>query len=154
MSVGRIVRTLVGVVLISALGACRSSPSAPSPASIAGEWSGTTAQGAPIAFRISSDERVTSITVGYNFNGCTGSQTFSNLSLQTKPNVECLEPGPCGIIQSYRGIGYTSGPSSDGSTTWIQGVFLSQSHAEGTAGFSNYPGCGTAMPVAWAANRR
>jgi hypothetical protein len=94
------------IVLCALANAC--STSAPTPVGYAGQWTGTTAQGRPIAFTVSADEKVTSITVGYSFNGCSGSQTFSNLNLDTAPNVTCI-PGPCGPgMSSYRAFNYST----------------------------------------------
>jgi hypothetical protein len=51
-----------------------------------GEWEGTTSQGKPIAFTVSQDETVTSITLGYDFNDCSGTRTFAELSI---PTADC-----------------------------------------------------------------
>lgn len=146
---------LVFVTSATLLSACNgpTRPSTAAPALI-GQWSGTTSQGMPIAFSVSSDEKVTTITVGYSFNGCSGSQTFSGLDLRTAPDVTCI-PGPCsGAISSYRAFGYSSSGSIEGSRTSVNGLFLSANQAEGQAGFVNYPGCGTASGVGWTATRR
>lgn len=125
----------------------------PAPAGLAGQWSGTTAQGVAIAFTVSSEESVTAITVGHRFNGCSGTQTFSNLSLETAPSVTCI-PGPCSPgLSSFRSFGYTSG-RSEAPLTVVNGVFLSSTTAEGSAGFRDVPGCGSAIGVAWTASRR
>jgi hypothetical protein len=63
-------------------------PTAPSGgANYEGRWSGTRAQGSPIAFTVSADQKVTAITIGYSFKSCSGAQTFSNLSITTSPDV-------------------------------------------------------------------
>jgi hypothetical protein len=49
-----------------------------------GEWAGTTSQGMPISFSVSPNETVTAITVGYDFNGCSGSHTFTDLNVPTR----------------------------------------------------------------------
>jgi hypothetical protein len=128
---------------------------APTPVGYAGQWSGTTAQGKPIAFTVSADDKVTSITVEHSFNGCSGSQTFSNLNLETAPNVTCI-PGPCPpTVASYRAFHYAAGARSiDGPSTSVNGLFLSMATAQGAVGFLNYPGCGTALGVGWTAIRR
>lgn len=106
-----------------------------------------------MAFTVSADEKVTSITVGYTFNGCSGSQTFSNLDLPTTPDVTCI-PGPCsGAISSYRAFSYASA-RIDGPQTVVNGLFLPANRAEGQVGFFNYPGCGTASGIGWTATRR
>jgi hypothetical protein len=136
-------------------GGCGSSPTAPSAraANYAGEWSGTTAQGRPITFTVSGDAKVTSIVVGYSFNGCSGSQTFSNLNLETAAMVECI-PGPCpASLSTFRSFSHLTG-SIDGPMTTVNGLLYSTTTAEGAVGFRNYPGCGTALGIAWTATKR
>jgi hypothetical protein len=106
-----------------------------------------------VTFTISRDERVTSITVGYSFNGCSGSQTYSNLNLEIAPTVECI-PAPCPpSLTSFRQFSHVVG-SISGPFTTINGVFASTTAAEGSVGFRDYPGCGTALGVGWSATRR
>ena len=145
----RFLATLLACVVC---GAC-DGPTGPSGSDHSGEWSGTTAQGQPIAFTVSSDEKVTAITLGYSFNGCSGSHTFANLSLETAPNVICI-PGPCSpSVSSYRSFHYAT-RSSDGPSTSVNGLFLSRNRAEGAIGFMDYPGCGTVLGVGWTATKR
>jgi hypothetical protein len=145
-------RRFVMIAICALAGAC-DGPSAPTTAGYAGQWSGTTAQGKPIAFTISSDEVVTSITVEHAFNGCSGSQTFSNLKLSITPDVRCI-PGPCpGGVSSFRSFSFSSG-RVDGPITVVNGGFPSTNTAEGVTGFFNYPGCGSAIGVAWSASKR
>lgn len=147
------VRGFPVIALCALAGACGSS-TAPTSARYAGEWSGTTAQGRPIAFTISSAEAVTTITLGHDFSGCSGSQTFSNLSLNIAPDVVCI-PGPCPTpVSSYRAFHYTSGNRIDGPSTDINGLFVSPERAEGTVNFRSYPVCGSAIGVTWSATRR
>src|SRR5687767_2256068 len=50
------------------------SPSAPSPgtaSTLDGQWSGSTSQGRPLTFTVSKS-RVTTMSIGYSFNGCAG----------------------------------------------------------------------------------
>jgi hypothetical protein len=125
-----------------------------SSSSSAGEWSGTTSQGAPIAFTVSADEKVTVITVGYSFNGCTGSDTFADLSIPTAPDLTCI-PGPCrGVAASYRAFSHSQTPSKNGLNTTITGVFLPGNRAQGLAHFVDYGVCGSARSVEWTATRR
>lgn len=139
------------------LGSACSGPTSPStavPSLATGQWSGTTSQGMPIVFSVSSDEKVTTITIGYSFNGCSGSQTFSGLDVRTAPDVTCI-PGPCsGPISSYRAFSYSSSGPIDGPRTSVNGLFVSANRAEGQVGFFNYPGCGTASGVGWTATTR
>jgi hypothetical protein len=118
-----------------------------------GEWSGTTSQGAPITFVVSADERVTSITLGYDFNGCSGSHTFSGLDVPTAPDLTCI-PGPCaGVLSSYRAFGYSAGAVAGGPMTQINGLFLPRNEAKGQATFRNYAGCGDLITAEWTATR-
>lgn len=141
------------IALCGVAGACRS-PAAPGATGYAGQWSGTTVQGRPIAFTVSPDETVTSITLGHDFNGCSGSQTFSPLSLSIAPNVVCI-PGPCSpALSSYRAFGFASGDRIAGPSTDVNAVLLSMTRAEGTVNFRSYPVCGSAIGVAWTVTRR
>ncbi len=143
----------IALVLCVVAAGCQNSPTTPTGSGYAGEWSGTTAQGAVIAFSLSRDEKVTAITIGHSFGSCTGSQTFQNLSLNIAPDVTCI-PGPCGPgIASYRAFHYGTG-APGGPLTSINGLFLSNSRAEGTVNFGDYPGCGTVVGVGWTATRR
>jgi hypothetical protein len=149
-------RRVLAIVVCAAMSACGSSgsgPTGPSATSYTGQWIGTTAHGTPITFTVSPDEKVTDITLGYSFNGCSGSHTFSNLNLETAPSVTCI-PGPCPpVVSSYRSFNYSTGPI-DGPSTIVIGLFPSVTRAEGLVGFRNYPGCGSATGIAWIATRR
>lgn len=119
-----------------------------------GEWRGTTAQGMPIAFTVAPNETVTSITLGHKFNDCSGSQTFSGLSVPTAPDLTCI-PGPCrGVLESYRAFGYSNGSPAAGPYTQVNGLFLPGDQAKGQAGFFDYAGCGTATAVEWTATKQ
>jgi hypothetical protein len=146
------IRTPCLVIAAScALTAACNSPAAPGEAGYAGQWSGTTAQGRTIDFTISSTEKVTAITVGHAFNGCSGSETFSNLSLDIAPQVQCI-PAPCSpSISSYRAFGYGSGGPAQGPITSVNALFLSTGRAEGTVNFRGFAGCGDAIGVGWSA---
>ncbi len=137
-------------------GGCNRVPTAPSTSvSLSvGQWSGTTAQGTAISFVVSSDEILTTISVGYNFNGCSGTQVFSNVNVPTAPDVTCI-PGSCpGTISSYRAFAYSNGTRGSGPSTTLNGLFLPGGRAQGLVTFSDYPGCGTAASVEWTATRR
>ncbi|HET7131985.1 MAG TPA: hypothetical protein VFJ95_07035 [Gammaproteobacteria bacterium] len=125
------------------------------PASLAvGEWAGTTSQGQPIAFTVSEDERVTAITVGYDFNGCAGSKIFADISVPAAPQVTCI-PGPCsGVVSSYRAFGHTNGAVGSGPVTQVNGLFLPGNEARGQVTFADYPSCGVTPPAEWTARRR
>jgi hypothetical protein len=144
---------MLGGLLASA---CSRTTAAPSPASSSlsvGQWTGTTTQGTPITFTVSSDEILTKISIAYNFNGCSGIQTFADLNVPTAPNIICV-PGPCSdTLSGYRAFAYSSGSAATGSNTSINGLFLPLNQAQGQASFHDYPGCGSAG-VQWTATRR
>jgi hypothetical protein len=145
-------------ILILVSGCVRPSlPSAvPAPGSSGlsvGEWEGTTSQGKPIAFTVSRDEKVTAITLGYDFNDCSGTREFLQLNVPTAPDLTCI-PGPCPrLAASYRAFGFSDGTVASGPYTQVNGVFLPRNQAKGQAIFSNYPDCGSAT-VEWTATRR
>lgn len=127
----------------------------PNPSSLSvGEWKGSTSQGRSITFIVSKDgENVTSLMVGYDFNGCSGTREFLQLDIPTKPDVTCI-PGPCsGTAVSYRGFGFSDATSANRPYTQVNGVFLPGNLAKGQAIFSGYPDCGSAT-VEWTATRR
>lgn len=136
-------------VLVTACGSTR-----PSSTSLEGQWSGTTAQGTPITFTVSADQKVTAITVAYRFGGCAGTQTFDNLNLETAPNVVCV-PGPCSpSITSYRAFNYSTARSLEEPSTSLNALFITTGSAEGQVGFRNFPDCGSATGVSWTAAKR
>ena len=99
------------------------------------------------------DETVTSITLGYHFNDCSGTRKFRDLNVSTAPDLHCI-PGPCPrTAASYRGFGFSDGNAATGPYTQVNGVFLPGNQARGQAAFSNYPECGSAT-VEWTATRR
>lgn len=138
------------IALCAVMSACGGSPTIQSPAVASGydgQWSGTTSQGRAITFTVSSDQKVTAITIGYNFNGCSGVNTFSNLNLDigNPPNPTAPTLGP--------GFGYGSGPPDGANYTQIYGSFNSNTTAIGSVAFGDYPGCGSAVGF-WTAIRR
>jgi len=144
----------VGALAAVLASTCSRGTTSPSPSSLSvGQWNGTTAQGTSITFTVSSDEILTTLAVDYGFNGCWGTQTFSNLNVPTAPNVTCI-PGPCsGTDSTYRALAFSSGSVAGPSTT-VNGVFLPGNRAQGLVSFRDYPGCGTAAGVEWTATRR
>ena len=146
--------TRLRLTAVCLLAAACGNPTGPSEASYAGQWTGSTGQGRPISFTISSDQAVTSITISHAFNGCAGSQTFESLAISIVPRVECI-PGPCApAIQSYRAFGYSAGNRVEGPSTDLNAVFMSTMSAQGTVNFRSYAGCGDAIGVPWSALRR
>ncbi|HEY0874768.1 MAG TPA: hypothetical protein VGD94_14945 [Vicinamibacterales bacterium] len=130
-------------------------PMSPSSSSLsAGQWTGTTSQGMIITFTVSSDEILRTLSVGHSFNGCSGTQTFSDLQVATAPDVTCV-PGPCsGTTSTYRAFSFSSGSRGTGPSTAVNGLFLPGHRAQGVAAFHDFPGCGTLTGVEWTATRR
>ncbi len=131
--------------------ACGNSPSAPTGtpgvmANYEGEWNGMTSQGMRISFTV-SDQKVTAITVGYNFNGCNGTNAFPNLNLAIgyPPNPTSPYPGP--------GFGFGSGAPDGPNYTQVYGTFISGSAATGWMIFGGYSGCGNALGT-WSATKK
>jgi hypothetical protein len=89
---------------------------------------------------------VTAITVEYNFNGCSGLNTFSNLNLDigNPPNPTAPSIGP--------GFGYGSGPPDGPNYTQVLGNFTANTAATGTVIFGAFPGCGNAAAL-WTATK-
>jgi hypothetical protein len=136
----------------AAVGACNNggvtSPIT-SGSSYTGEWSGTTSQGVPISFSVSADQTVTSITVGFRFNGCSGSNTFSNLSLQIGQSpFPPRQPTP-----TDPGFGFGSGPPEGADYTQVLGTFTSSQTSTGSLSLLNFTNCGNALAT-WNATKR
>jgi hypothetical protein len=108
-----------------------------------GEWSGTTTQGASISFSVSADQTVTSITVGYKFNGCSGSNTFANLSLKITTAQSPFPPRQ--PTPNSAGFGYGSGPPEGANYTQVEGTFPSDQTSTGSLAFLNFSNCGNAV---------
>jgi hypothetical protein len=148
--------TLLLIALCVAASACGgggnvTGPSSPSQPGYAGHWNGMTSQGASIAITVSSDQRVTSITVGYRFNGCSGSKTFPNLSLETaRPQPPPGNPQVPAPFDNPR-FAYESAPDLL-TYTLVSGAFTSSETANGAVFFTDYSGCGHAHAI-WNATK-
>lgn len=101
---------------------------------------------------MSSDEALTTLTVGHNFNGCSGTQTFSNLNISTVPNIICI-PGPC-PAPATRSLTFSAGTRGATPMTAVNGLFLPGGRAQGVVHFYDFPACGDASSVVWTATRR
>jgi hypothetical protein len=108
-----------------------------------GQWKGTTSQGRPITFTVSLDQKVTAITVGYSFSGCSGLNAFSGLNLDIGNG-----PNPATSL----GPGFGSGPPDGPNYTQVYGSFSSNTTATGSMIFGDYPSCGNAAGI-WTATR-
>ena len=146
---------LSSIVAIVALTSCSSSPAGPSPggqAGYAGDWRGATLQGRPMSFTVSTDEKVTSITVEYSLNGCSGSRTFANLSLDIA-SVNRPPNSPNAGPFENPGFGFASGALDQPNFFNVSGAFTSSDTATGVMIFGEYAGCGNGAFV-WNAARR
>ncbi len=98
-----------------------------------GVWSGKTAQGLPASFTV-SNRTITAITVPYDFNGCSGIKSSSNLNVSISQSS-----GPMPVQVSY-----TSGPLGGPDQTNVFFVIYPNAVAINvTASFFNYTGCGS-----------
>jgi hypothetical protein len=100
-----------------------------SSASYDGQWTGTTSQGTEITFAVSA-KKVTAVTVAYNFNGCSGVKTLSNVDIS-------LADDPTGSSVAV----YSSGPTGGPDQTLFDFRFT-RSGATGSVTFFGYSGCG------------
>jgi hypothetical protein len=124
----RVFAALIASAFLGSCGGGDANPAGPSARGYAGQWSGTTFQGQPFSFTVSSDQKVTALSVGYRFGGCSGVDTFSNLDL-------AINPSP-----PYFGYG-ASHP--DGRGTSIQVFFQSETSGFATVIFYGPPSCGS-----------
>ena len=135
-----VTRLLIANTLL--LAAACGGPSGPT-ATIAGQWSGTTSQGTPITFTVSGDLTLTSLALGYRFNGCEGSATYAPGAALTRV--------PTAPTPVYSGV-YESGPVGSASRTIVTFLVTSTTEAHGMVIFIDYPGCGTTpTTVTWTA---
>jgi hypothetical protein len=90
-----------------------------------------TRQSQPLSFTVSAEQRLTDISIGYNFSGCSGVKTFSGLSVPI---------GASGSL-GQQGWAYVSFASGGSDRTEVYGTFTSDRTAEGLALFVEIPGC-------------
>jgi len=140
--------TIAALGILSACGgAGPTTPSSSGSPRYDGQWSGTTSQGGAITFSVSPEQKVTAIVVDYSFNGCSGTRTFSNLTIDigNPPTPTAPSLGP--------GFGYGSGPPEGPDYTQVLGNFTASTTALGSVIFGAYTGCGTAFGI-WSATKR
>jgi hypothetical protein len=144
---------VLSIGLCAALSACGGdSPTTPSSATgFSGQWSGTTFQGRPITFTVVS-RRVTAVTFGYNYNGCSGTKAFSSLDVEIQDAPAQTPPPPAGIPPPIALFGSTLGPATDTNNISIIGWFESTTRARGTILLVD-PTCGESLAL-WDAAKR
>jgi hypothetical protein len=123
---------LIACALFSACGDGDQAPTAPGGGGpgYAGEWSGTTAQGQPISFTVSADQKVTAVSAGYVFSGCSGMERLSNLS----ETIMQLSTG--GFAQFGQSL-------ADGRGISVTITFVAERSASGVVVFYGPPSCGS-----------
>jgi hypothetical protein len=121
---------------------CACSPVRPKPLDFSGAWAGTTSQGRPITFTVSSDQRISALAVDYAFGSCSGSVTVSPDAALANTNGAASAV----VVHAPNGI---SGPSR----TVVNFLFPSPTHANGTLTFVDYPTCGNSSAT-WTADKR
>jgi hypothetical protein len=148
---GAMSRRAFGLVAIAtcAIVSCNHSTSSlttPSTTGYAGEWSGTTSQNQPLSFSVSADQQVTSVTVGWAFNGCSAIGTSSAKSF---PITNPQPPGP----PPWNNPGFVyGGQGQDGSVWAVTGAFTSTQTATGNVEVVAVPNCGNTIAT-WNATR-
>ena len=130
-------------VSISACSGSPTSPSQPLPGYV-GQWSGSTSQGRPITISISADQRITAMSLGYDFSGCSGSIRFENLDIAIGRD----SAGNGGF-----GHGRLTPEAGAAAITQVQGMFTSSTNANGFAVFQEYTGCRDSFAL-WTATKR
>jgi hypothetical protein len=113
-------------------------PARPTPIDFSGAWAGTTSQGRPITFTVSADLRVTALTVGYAFDGCSA-------TLNVPANVPLINTS--GTASAV----VTDAPGPGSVAVVVRFLFPSAASANGTAQFG-VPGCGSATAT-WTASK-
>ena len=145
-------KMLFSMALIAALSAgCSYAPMGPGALDYAGEWSGTTSQGRPISFTISSKQRITAISVAYDFSGCSGVKPFTGLDV-------AIRTAPAGVLppelEQYAGFNFRDGAQGAANATQVVGALKSQKSATGAASFESYGGCTNAFEgITWNATK-
>lgn len=146
MSKGGFGLVAMAACAILACGHSMSPSPLPSATGYTGEWSGTTRQNQAIEFSVSADQQVTSVTVGWNFSGCSEMGTSSAKSF---PITTPQPPGP----PPWDNPGFVyGGVTPDGSVWLVTGAFTSTQSATGTVEVVRVPGCGNTI-ANWDATR-
>lgn len=134
---------LIATSCILSTGCGAASSTAPGPVGQAGEWRGTTFQGRPISFSVSSQQQVTAVSLGYQIDTCSGVETFSGLT------VPLTSVGGVPAFQFAAKL-------ADTRQIVIQGFLMPDGSIRGTVTVYAPPSCGRSETVAgmFTANRR
>ncbi len=134
-----ILRTAAAIALVTVSSCAGKNPESPSTTGLAGNWSGTTFQGRPISFTVSRDNRLTTLSVGYQIDACTGTASFANL------DVAVFEVA--GAASSGFAYGQTLTDRPDVGVG-VQGYLMPNGGVAGTLIVYGKPACGSSEAVA------
>jgi hypothetical protein len=118
------------------LTACGGSPTEPTRQSTtyAGQWSGN-GLGLTVSFTVSPDDKITALSIGYNFSGCSGTVTRTDLNLDmvTTTDPRSNTPRPS----------FGWGSAQPDFTNYVQlfAWFDSHDNAHGTITMGDMTGC-------------
>jgi hypothetical protein len=152
----------IGVLSVACSTSTSTGPSTPASSGYDGQWTGTTSQGTPITFSV-VNQRVTTITFDYNFQGCAGAKTFSQLQLLILnlpadfafASASQVQIVPAGTPSFTYGSNESSGPN----LTQLIGAFTSTNVAVGQLLYGGYscsqpqPGFTIVDSLVWNASR-
>ncbi len=145
---------LLGVIAISGSAACGpASPARPSAGSdYAGRWTGPTSQGGTIAFAVSSEQKVVTIGVDFNLNGCAGTAVLSGLALEvSRPELAPGSPNAGGAFDNPS-FGTGTHGLAQPNFLGVAGSFTSRETAMGVLTLHEYGGCGSGTAT-WTATK-
>ena len=106
----------------------------------------------PISFTISPNERVTAISVAYDFSGCSGVEAFASIdvAITSAPVSGIAHPE----LEQFAGFNFRDGAQGAANATQVVGALKSETTASGVASFENYAGCpDTFEGVTWNATK-
>jgi hypothetical protein len=115
-------------------------------------WTGPIVQGGTITFTVSSAQKVVAISVEYRLNGCSGTATLSELSLEVaRPELAPGSPNAGGPFDNPS-FGMGSKDIDQPNFLSVSGAFTSGHTATGVVTFRQYQGCGDGLAT-WTATR-
>ena len=139
----RTISAAATIALAGGVGCSTGSPtnstSLGTPATLAGTWSGTTFQSRSISFAVSSANRVTDLSLGYQIDACAGIASFANLDIAVFD--------VSGTGGSAFAFGQTVSDRPDVGVG-VQGFWMPDGSVRGTLIVYGKPSCGTSEAVA------
>jgi hypothetical protein len=123
---------------------CACAPPPPprlAPRNFSGTWTGTTSQGRAISFTVSRNLRITGLTLGYAYGGCSGSLTIpADVPLLNTPRWASAI------------VAHSSNEPSGPRRVVVRFVLPAPGNANGTVEFRDDPACGSSEAT-WTATR-